>query len=370
MVTLYGTLLDWLLIVLAVVPFLIALEGTRRNAMDPMFFMGLVAATVASLLLRSLRTEARLALSRDALAELVYAKGRREPATARDIENFLGRVQGWLNSSRLNWAGSVVVGGLFAVFAVPQFFVVMRVDWSDLVRANGLGAVAVLADTWGTLNVVVLLVIAAIGFGLGVFAWRMVCLGGAIFALGETFDARIRTQHPDGAGGWAPIGAVCFANALILIVPAIHVGLWRALMALVPGVHREYGDYADWFGGLLLVLFVLTLLAFVVPLYGVHRAMVRERSHLARELEVIRKRTDLLAARVRDAATRADAASLDALTKEYTQLRAVYESERTIPTWPVDLRVVGKYLAAQVVPFISVGKIAADFLTDRLIPSS
>jgi hypothetical protein len=369
-VILYGGALDRLLILLAVVPFLIAVVGALTDAIDPMFFMGLIAATVASLLVRALRTETSRALRQATLVNLVYERGGRAPAATAQIEEFLGSVQHWLNVSRLNWAGAVVIGGLFAIFAVPQFFVVMRVDWSGLVRARGAGVFAVLADTWGLATIALLLVIAGIGFGLGIFAWRMVCLGGAIFALGRSFDARIRTQHPDGAGGWAPIGAVCFANALILIVPAIHVGLWRALMAFVPGVRRAYGDYADWFSGLLLVLFVLALLAFVVPLYGVHRAMVRERAQLQRQLDAIRARTDDLAARMREAAAGGKAATLDELTKEYSQLRAVYESERAIPTWPVDLRILGKYVAAQLVPFISVGKVAADFLTDRLIPSS
>jgi hypothetical protein len=354
-----------LIVVLAALPVVIAVVGLWRNELDPMFFTGLVAATVASLLLLPLRQQVREAFRTTSLGQLLHKKGTRDLAEPPTIDAFLGRFRSSFRA-RPRW----LVAALFAICAVPQFFVTLDVDWWALVRAHGIGAFGVLLSSWPAYYVAVLLVLAGVGFALGLFAWRLACVGGYVYALGIEFDARVRAQHPDGAGGWAPIGAVCLANALIIVVPAIDVGLWLALMATVPGARQRYGHYEDWFIVLLLITFSLAVVAFVVPLYGVHRAMLREREARRPDRDAITKQMDRVAPEMRTAATQGKATELDALSKQHGQLLALYESERDLPSWPVDLRVVGSYLVAQLVPLLSVGKVVADFITKRLLGGS
>ena len=75
---------------------------------------------------------------------------------------------------------------------------------------------------------------------------------------------------------------------------------------------------------------------------------------------------EILAAEMRHAAEAADTAKLDELKKKHASLRDVYETERAIPTWLVDMRVVGKYVAAQVVPLLSLTGVI-EFITKQLL---
>jgi hypothetical protein len=363
-IDLYPFPLDRMLIAAAVLPVVIALGALAANALDPMFFTGLVGATIASLLLLALRAEVREAFSSVWQRNLLYTRGTREPAHAEAFAAYLER----LRRSLGGWGWAVIAVG-FMAYAVPQFIVAQRIDVWGALRARGIGAVSLLFSDWPVEHVVAVAATGVLGFVLGHFAWRMLCVGRFVYGLGGAFDARIQTQHPDGAGGWGQVGAVCFVNALVLTVPAIHLGVWRALIATVPSVRLRYSNYEEWFGYGLLITFLLAILAFVAPLYGVHRAMQRERDLRQRELDAISSRMDALASEMRSAAEQANTARLDDLKKRHTLLRELYETERAIPTWPVDLRVVGKYVVAQLLPLLSLTKVT-DFVTARLFGDS
>src|SRR5439155_9401772 len=146
---------------------------------------------------------------------------------SRDFAAFL-RGFGAGVRSKVSWG----LAAIFAVAAVPQFFLASSVgDALTALRSAGPDGLAAALGEWSVLRLLGIGATAAIGLVLGLLAWRMVAVGIYIYRLGTRFDTRVQVQHPDGAGGLAPLGEVCFLNALILIVPSIFLGIWRTLIA-------------------------------------------------------------------------------------------------------------------------------------------
>lgn len=329
---------------------------------DVMFISGLLAATLAGFLVRMLGPRVPEALTSLWTRNLLAPRNRADPALESQFAAFLCSFQHSLNS-RWSWA----LGAFFAVAAVPQFFLSLSIpDPLEVVRRAGVGALlAILSDWW----VVGLVVVAAIGLCLGLLAWRMVCIGYYVHRLGAKFDCRVQTQHPDGAGGFGGLGEVCFLNALIVIVPSIFLGVWRTLIANVPAYNARYGYLTDWFGALLLVTFVLAIVAFAAPLYGVHRAMARYRALRQEDLDKIGNAMDGLTQRIRTAAESGDSQRASDLKQQHAELSEFYSRELDAPTWPVDARLMRRYFLTQIVPLLSVTKVT-DAIASRLLGGS
>ena len=338
-----------------------ALVVTRS---DSMFISGLIAATTASFLVLMLHTQVPGAVEAVWARRLIALRdSRADPA--QGFASFLSEF-----GRRLNSGWSFAFALLFAVAAVPQFFLAAPTrDALQLLQANGLEALGTLFDDWSPLVLAGLLFTALVGWILGLLAWRMVIVGVYVYRLGGRFDLHVQTQHPDGAGGLAPLGEVCFLNALILIVPSIFLGVWRTLIATEPTIRGRYGYVGDWFSGLLVVTFLLAVFGFVAPLYGVHRAMERERSRRQPELDEISNSMDALAQRIRTAAQSGEPTSVEELEQQHAALTDVYKREAHVPTWPVDVRIVRGYLVTQLVPFLSLTRVT-DAIAARLFGTS
>src|SRR5262249_37556209 len=112
--------------------------------------------------------------------------------------------------------------------------------------------------------------------------------------LGARFDFHLRLQHPDHSGGLRPLGDLCLTNALILSVPGIYLAAW---LIVIPGFgadHNRYAVYVPYYEVLLAVIFGLALITFALPLYAVHRAMLRQRDRLQGPLYELGARIDAL----------------------------------------------------------------------------
>src|SRR5439155_24270185 len=88
-----------------------------------------------------------------------------------------------------------------------------------------LGRVAAIVGGWPPLRTAGIALTAVLGLALGAFAWRMGVIGEYIFRLGREFNTVLQSGHPDRAGGTAPLGSLCFHNALIVSVPSIFLGV-------------------------------------------------------------------------------------------------------------------------------------------------
>lgn len=317
---------------------------------DLMFFTGMLSATVASLLVVMLGPAVRRALGALWTARLLVA---RPPEATDAFAKFTDRFQRDLDSK----AGSAIVAAAFAVFATPQFFIAEANGLSSLDNGD-LGRVGAVLANWSPLRIIGVAVTALIGAALGPFAWRMAVIGAYVTQLGREFEFRLQSSHPDGAGGTQPLGALCFLNALIVSVPSIFLGVWRTLIATLPDVRARYGYLEGWFTFLLAVTVLLALVGFLLPLYSLHQAMERERDRRRPTVERMSDDLATLADQVRRAATEGARDELAMLTRQQDVLSAVYLRERGLATWPVDATIIRSFVVSQVVPLLSLTKVA------------
>lgn len=342
-------LLPWAIVVIA--------AAALIYGADQMFMSGLAAAAIAAFLVSRLVPTVRDALTSVWKRKLLATRTSTVLAD-QDFAAYLRDFQKSLNSRK-----SLVFGAVFAIASVPQFFISRSsTNPIEVLRSSGVAGMSSLLGEW---RVVGLLLVAAVAFLLGLLAWRMTSVGYQIFRLGSRFDCRVQPQHPDQAGGFGALGEVCFLNALILIVPSTFLGVWRTLIANIPAHKAFYGYLADWFGVLLVITFGLAVVAFVAPLYGVHRGMMRERSRLQEKLDDIGNAMYELRGKIREAAEQGTSTAVTDLEKEHAVLLEVYRKEQDVPTWPVDTGLVRKYFVTQIVPLLSITKVA-DAIAARL----
>lgn len=326
---------------------------------DLMFYTGLLAAALASTLLITLGAAVPEAFAAMWTRQLLISRKTSQPASKVEYEAFLKSFRGWADGP-----GGWVVAALFAVFAVPQFFPPGTID---NVGSRGLEGLLIPLRAMAVEEVIGIAVTAAVGFVLGFFAWRMTIVGAYVYRLGVSFNCRVQSQHPDGAGGLASLGTICLINALILIVPSAFLGLWRTVIAKDLGGYREpYLVYENWFAVLLAVTVVLTLAAFIVPLYGVRRAMLLEKAARQEELDRISDAIEVLTRAMRAAAGKGDTVEVEKLKAQRAILADLYANERDIPTWPVNTAIVRSYIVSQLVPLLSVTKLT-DALAQRFL---
>ena len=340
--------LPWAIVVIAV--------AALVYGADQMFMSGLVAAAIAAFLVSRLRfavPEALTAYEAERLAARTSTVSLDHEFLAylRDFDKDLNSWKGW------------ALGAVFAIAAVPQFFISpSSANPLEVLRTSGVGGLASLLGEWRAIG---LLLVAGVGYLLGLFAWRMSVVGYQIYRLGGRFDCRVQPQHPDQAGGFAATGRGLFPEcadshrAVDLLRRLAHAHGQRS------GVQGFVWLPRDWFFVLLLVTFALAVVAFVAPLYGVHRGMMRERSRRQGKLDDIGNAMDDLRQKIRGAAEVGASADVAELEKQHAVLLEVYKKERDFPTWPVDTGLVRKYFVTQIVPLLSVTKVA-DEIAARL----
>ncbi|MDP9342049.1 MAG: hypothetical protein M3Q23_08105 [Actinomycetota bacterium] len=288
------------------------------------------------------------------------------------------------------------------------------------------------------------LLVVAIGF----VAVRLIVLARAVRDLAADFDLCLLRQHPDKCGGLAPLGGLCLSIAVIWGVVAVYPSAW--LLMLRAGSFRETNFFAlahltpksngllsrvaalqdavanlsqntpkavlssktamlqatldlesrvthhalSWLTAYVVIVFALTfafaVLTFFVPLYFVHRAMVRQHPDLYAEAAVIGKRINVFAEAIGRAAARLELApatsppsegssvgpeenadetasrdvahpvkheeqeEFDSLVKRLDSLRDAHSRSSFIPRWPFDVKVFAKFVGATVIPLTGI----------------
>jgi hypothetical protein len=336
-----------------VLVFVVATLLTRN--IDPMFITGLLAAAGASFLLQVLL---------DKLPETLDHLWKQRVLATRtssgvDLTDayllFISNFQRDLNRRRSWLLGAAIAFLMFLSFSARfsngpgwwkhplewLFTMVRFAQWSYLELA---GLQLVLA------------------FVLGLLLWRMLRVAVAVYRLDELFDFSLQLQHPDRCGGLRPLGDVCLTNALILSAPAIFLASW---LIVIPGFgteHNRYVVYLSYYESLLVVVFGLAVIAFVLPLYGVHRGMLRQRSRLKEPLYELTTRIDALTRSMLAGAISGPSENLEKLSKNLATLQETYALTSAIPTWPFDRAILRRFSIAQFVPLLALTGIAPNLV--------
>jgi hypothetical protein len=207
-----------------------------------------------------------------------------------------------------------------------------------------------------------------LAFVIGLLLWRMAVAAHKVYQVGDLFDLKLQVDHPDNCGGLRPLGDLCLTNALVLTVPAIFMAAWlTAIPAFGP---TRYTYYVTYYHSLLWIDFGLAMVAFVQPLYGVHRAMERARARLQAPLDEVDQRIALLSSRLLREAGTATAEQLEELRRELAALRGVYDLNSEVPVWPFDRKLLGRFSLAQFIPLLSLTGVGPAFVStmERVFP--
>jgi len=308
------------------------LVATRFFPADPMLASGLVAVVVGFLAFLLMTSYVPGAFSLVRLRGLVpdshlgaYAAFEREVGSA-------------LNS---RWA--VLLGAAGGIIGFARF----------PVAAGGIGELlgdgpSALSD-WGLIAVGDIAGETLIGAAAGLAIWRMIVIGVKVHQLGR-FPLRVQLGHPDRCGGFQPLGNLCLWNALVLSVPGVFLGWW-----IIAGPASQYGSrYVALHSLLASLVVVLATIAFLLPLWSIHRSMVRDATHLRDDIERHGQRIDRLTRDLVAARDDIPSETWEAMARDLERRQELYKANEKVPTWPIDARLATKFGTSQLVPLLGV----------------
>lgn len=273
------------------------------------------------------------------------------------------------------WVHVVAFGALLYVF-----FPAIGFPWGFPFRlgpgADTLAAAILIPD------VIAQIVLASL---LGLVSWRLMVIAWEVWHLAGDFRLRLQVLHPDKSGGTRPLGELCFSIAAIWGVTAIYPTAWIVGLLLAPlsslddlfPAAQEAFEVAGgqlllsplkwltlYLAGLLLLTFGLAMATFFIPLYFVHRAMVRERSSLVADQDALARQADEIGRALLEESRRLsgqdDQGERDRVARIQelnTRLGAVQQtqaSRQLVPSWPFDVRVFAKFVGATIIPLTGV----------------
>jgi hypothetical protein len=168
-------------------------------------------------------------------------------------------------------------------------------------------------------------------------SWRSYTRDGAAW--------RLMPGHPDGAGGFKPIGDFFFYQATIAAIPAIYLAAWWWLIPLVPA-------YADWrrpYLILLIAAIALEMLAFVWPMRSVHVIMRTEKARLLPQADRLSRRIDSLQQRL---SRLKSIPNLQQFRDSIAELTEQYMQIEEVPIWPVDSSIRRRFSLSNIALFL------------------
>ena len=203
----------------------------------------------------------------------------------------------------------------------------------------------------------------------GVGLWKLVIVAYTTLRLPVQFRIRVQPAHPDESGGLGPIGDLCFTNALILLGPALYFVAWVAyasspeIFSGISEINQQMAPYSNAlhqgaFHIILLAILACELLVFLLPLYQIHREMVRQAAAHHQGLDALAQRMAALNLRLMANIETLDPAEVRKSMEEMKSLRDMYEHNAQVPTWPFKRSVVLKFLSSQIVPLLSLTGLA------------
>lgn len=380
--------LRWVLRILSWVPFLVIAIAFVKSLADPMFVSGMLAASLSlfafQLLMRHIPETLGTLWKRDVIVAGSRSTGSSSTKPVEEMPGpnrnsskptpvtleeqyllFIRDFEGLLNHS-VQWPTAIifallgfarfpyVAGGFWAFIEAP------RPDYLGMI----LGSVPLTPELLRSIYLLMLgpIVEPFIGFVIGLMAWRMLITGVEVWRFAKAFELRPHPGHPDGCGGFEPLGNLCLWHALITSIPAIYLGGWVVL-----GPITRYGDtYVSLHSMLLLVPVALALASFFVPLWSVHEGMIAQRDVAWRRLDLLGQKIDQLELDMIGQMNGMGQEVFWKMEKKRDLMRQRYQQDldqnRHYPVWPFNVEVLAKFVTSQVIPIIGLAKGALDFL--------
>lgn len=189
-------------------------------------------------------------------------------------------------------------------------------------------------------------------FLIGLLAWRLMVIAFFIYRLGKEFTLNVLTYHNDGSGGLKPLGDLCLIIAFIILLPVILLSGW-IVVGPQPGYETINILWSDWFKILLLGFCLGAALFFFWPLYSIHEQMKEHRLKIQNELDELNSKMSEILTNLR---TKADTIAPDEggkLLEKLEFMGKIHQKSGSVPTWPFNLNIIVKFIAAEAVPILS-----------------
>jgi hypothetical protein len=156
---------------------------------------------------------------------------------------------------------------------------------------------------------------------------------------------RLFPGHPDGAGGFRPLGDFFFNQSVIVGIPAVYLAAWWWFIPLLPVYDRWRGPYL----GLLLAAIAIEVMTFILPMYSVHMLMREQKSRLLARADELSNDIGSLQQRLWQPEYASERQqikdSIGDMTEEYGRIEQV-------PTWPIDASIRRRFSLSNIALFL------------------
>jgi hypothetical protein len=194
-----------------------------------------------------------------------------------------------------------------------------------------------------------------LGFLVGLLAWRVGIIAFYIGKIGERFPLKIQVNHPDRCGGLKPLGDLALNLAVIILIPSIFLSVWGFINSISkdPSLQVYVVLWSGYFRQLLVVLSILSLFAFIQPLYKIHQSMETNARKIQSELDLLGQSIETASFELRTQAHTLSSQQVEEKLRSIEFMKKVYEENSRIPTWPFDWKTFAQFAGAQVIPLLS-----------------
>ncbi len=264
---------------------------------------------------------------------------------------------------RLNSTLGQLITGLFMTYYGIIFLTIVFEGWfSDVLSLFilfyfGIMGFFIWLIVWLSLGLFLF-----IWFIAGLIAWRMIIIGVQIWRLGKEFDFSPQPRHPDRAGGLLSLGNLCLWNALMVTISSISLGgliltiqYFESIKANVPS--KMLKEWSNWISALhkitpllyvlLAIAIVIAMVAFFIPLWGVHQTMVAKQLIVSQKLDQLDQNITHLAHELLDRVDDLEPDDCKKMANDLLQMQVIYQQNQYYPTWPFNFRTIAKFVTAQ-----------------------
>ena len=259
---------------------------------------------------------------------------------------FMGRLE-----KRLNGHAQWVSGGLICTIPLiwrwitynnnHKFLTVCPFDYlvKNLIVARAIGLMALAGES-------------VIAIFVGLLLWRLLVIGVTISNSCRELGLIPRPRHPDRCGGFKPLGHLCLIMAFVHTIPGVFLAMW-VLFPTIAVVAKYHGWYTTLFEPLLIGSIVGAIVNFILPLWNVHKVIVRESNLRRQDLDRLGQRISDLEVNILKRSGEGTGDDCEKMQKSVDFLRSVYEDNQRLPTWPCDVRTTTAFLLSQAIPAIT-----------------
>lgn len=336
------TIFGWIPAALVLLVFVDWLIGIGTFSRDTFRMTGILTVALVLLAIRILFDRLPKAL------EIVWRRGlidvRSNEAGSHIFLKYIDQLEVALNAKyQLGLALLFAAGSLFATYPFRYWMIAGQFpfDLRGMMIYYFGGQAAVIAPL--------------LGFVVGLLAWRVGTIAYFLGVLGDKFPLKIQINHHDQSGGLKPLGDLAFNIALTLLFPAIFLGIWGFVTTFFkdPALEGYIRLWGGLFRQLLVLLGVLSIFAFLQPVYKIHLRMEEYAQNIRAELDSLSLKIETLSHELRSEVDVIDPNQGEEKLRAIGLMKKVYDENSRVPTWPFNWNTIFRFASAQAIPLLS-----------------